>query len=196
MFYLNLKSKFRNFRIILTSKYIILINMNGFLKFKTNFYNIDINNNNLYINLNNYINILEKKTNMIDFFFKINQNNKKLLNFSNIYLLNIFNNIYTLEFFNNICLNIKGIGYKFSLENKKLIIRVGYSHYIIYNLKNYIYYFLKNNTCIILYSNNKYNLKKIAAFIKSYKKINLYKENGIFYNNELLIFKQKEKRKI
>ena len=58
-----------------------------------------------------------------------------------------------------------------------------------------VYFLIKNPTCLVLYSNNKFNIKKIAAFIKLYKKSNLYKGTGIFYDNEFITLKKKNNNK-
>ena len=42
-----------------------------------------------------------------------------------------------------ITLNLKGIGYKFVIENNILKIRVGYSHYINYFMDKDVYFLIK-----------------------------------------------------
>ena len=92
-------------------------------------------------------------------------------------------------------INLKGIGYKFVIEDNMLKIRVGYSHYINYAMNPDIYFVIKNPTSLTFYSNSKLNIKKIAAFIKLYKKTNLYKGTGIFYDNEFINLKKKNNNK-
>lgn len=50
-------NNYKNFRLVLTDKYLIIITKNGIIKFTTNFYNLYINNNNLYFDFYN-INVL------------------------------------------------------------------------------------------------------------------------------------------
>ena len=57
-------NKFKNIRIILTNKYVIIINKNGIIKFNTNFFNMFIKDNNLYLNLLKYKNVLVKLFNI------------------------------------------------------------------------------------------------------------------------------------
>lgn len=195
--YLLRLNNYKNLRIVLTNKYLIIITKNGIIKFQTNFYNLYITNNNLYFDFSHYKNI---DSNIKYYFFnKLYLQNLKITNsFLNYYLnyLNSFyNNLYYILYNYTITLNLKGIGYKFVIENNILKIRVGYSHYINYFMDKDVYFLIKNPTCLVLYSNNKFNIKKIAAFIKLYKKSNLYKGTGIFYDNEFITLKKKNNNK-
>ena len=194
--YLLRLNNYKNLRIILTNKYLIIITKNGIIKFQTNFYNLYITNNNLYFDFSQYKNI---DLNIKYYFLnKLYLQNLKITNsFLNYYLnyLNSFyNNLYYMLYNYTITLNLKGIGYKFVIENNILKIRVGYSHYINYFMDKDVYFLIKNPTCLVLYSNNKFNIK-IAAFIKLYKKSNLYKGTGIFYDNEFITLKKKNNNK-
>lgn len=195
--YLLRLNNYKNLRIILTNKYLIIITKNGIIKFQTNFYNLYITNNNLYFDFSQYKNI---DLNIKYYFLnKLYLQNLKITNsFLNYYLnyLNSFyNNLYYMLYNYTITLNLKGIGYKFVIENNILKIRVGYSHYINYFMDKDVYFLIKNPTCLVLYSNNKFNIKKIAAFTKLYKKSNLYKGTGIFYDNEFITLKKKNNNK-
>lgn len=52
--YLLRLNNYKNLRIILTNKYLIIITKNGIIKFQTNFYNLYITNNNLYFDFSQY----------------------------------------------------------------------------------------------------------------------------------------------
>ena len=52
--YLLRLNNYKNLRIILTNKYLIIITKNGIIKFQTNFYNLYITNNNLYFDFSKY----------------------------------------------------------------------------------------------------------------------------------------------
>ena len=188
-------NKYKNLRILLTNKYLIIVNQNGIIKFKTNFYNIFIDSINkiFYFDLNNYKNI---DSNLKYFFINKlylinNYSSVFLLNYSLNYLNLLFNNLYYNYYNYTLTINLKGIGYKFVIEDNMLKIRVGYSHYINYAMNPDIYFVIKNPTSLTFYSNSKLNIKKIAAFIKLYKKTNLYKGTGIFYDNEFINLKKK-----
>ena len=196
MFLLKLNN-YKNLRIILTNKYLIIITRNGIIKFQTNFYNLHITNNNLYFDFAQYKNIDSN----IKYYFlnRLYLQNFKItnsfLNYYSNYLNSFYNNLYYMLYNYTVTLNLKGIGYKFVIENNILKIRVGYSHYINYFMDKDVYFLIKNPTCLVLYSNNKFNIKKIAAFIKLYKKSNLYKGTGIFYDNEFITLKKKNNNK-
>jgi len=196
--YLIKLNKYKNLRIVLTNKYLIIITKNGVLKFRTNFYNLYISSqtNYLYFDFNQYSNI---DTNLKFYFinklylqnYKINFNLNYYLN----YLNSFYNNLYYSFYNYTSIINLKGIGYKFVIEKNILKIRIGYSHYINYTMDQDVYFLVKNPTCLVLYSNNKFNIKKIISFIKLYKKSNLYKGTGIFYDNEFITLKKKNNNK-
>ncbi len=191
-------NKFKNIRIILTNKYVIIINKNGIIKFNTNFFNMFIKDNNLYLNLLKYKNIYNNlNLYYINKFYLYNfeKSNKKLLNYYNIYLATLYYGIYYLVYNYNLTIILKGVGYKFIIENNILKIRVGYSHYIQYYIDPDVYMMIKNPTTLCLYSNNKIILTKIAARLKLYKKTNYYKGTGIFYSDEFITLKKKNNSK-
>lgn len=191
-------NKFKNIRIILTNKYVIIINKNGIIKFNTNFFNMFIKDNNLYLNLLKYKNIYNNlNLYYINKFYLYNfeKSNKKLLNYYNIYLATLYYGIYYLVYNYNLTIILKGVGYKFIIENNILKIRVGYSHYIQYSIDPDVYMMIKNPTTLCLYSNNKIILTKIAARLKLYKKTNYYKGTGIFYSDEFITLKKKNNSK-
>lgn len=190
-------NNYKNFRLLLTNKYLIIITKNGIIKFTTNFYNLYISNNNLYFDFFQYKSIDSN----IKYYF-LNKLYLQTYKFNNIflnyylnYLNSFYNNLYYMLYTYTITLNLKGIGYKFVIENNNLKIRVGYSHYIIYPMDKDIYFLVKNPTCLVLYSNSKFCVKQITAFLKLYKKSNLYKGTGIFYDNEFITLKKKNNNK-
>lgn len=198
MFFLDLQ-RFKNLHIILTNKYLICITKNGIINLYTNFFNIFVENNKLYCNFNNY---RFNKKNIFLFFinknllFTDNYISNKLLNYYSNYIFSIFNTLYYLQYNSITIINLNGIGYKFVLDNKFLKMRVGYSHFIQYRKIPQIYFNLLNPTKLVLYSNSKFLINKIVSEIKSYKKINLYKGTGIFYENEFIILKKKNNNKM
>nr|APC25112.1 ribosomal protein L6 [Blastocystis sp. subtype 8] len=175
MFYFQL-SNYKNFRIILTTKYLILITQNGILKFTTNIFQLYITRKQILINL-----------------YKLNQ--QFYLKFYKNYLKDFYQAFYFMQFLPTMTLTIKGVGYKFILENELLKIRIGYSHFIEYSLPFNVYITLISPTTLICYSNNLLFLTQFLAFIKHQKKLNIYKGTGIFYSNEILRLKKKNTNK-
>ena len=196
MFKLNLNI-FKNSRILVTNKFIIFITKNGILKFNTNFFNLILYNNILYFNLYKTKNL---KNNLMPLFINpiafnsFYMSTKEKCYYLN-YLYNFYTSLYTLNFPYSLTLNLKGIGYKFVVENQVLKLRVGYSHFLTYNVQPEIFLKLVNPTTLTLYSNNKLILTQFASFLKLQKKTNLYKGTGIFYINECIILKKKNNNK-
>lgn len=174
MFYLQL-NKYKNFRLVLTTKYLILITQNGIIKFTTNMFNIYIKRQQLFVNL-----------------YKMEQ---CYLKFFRNYLKDFYQAFYFMQFLPTMTLTVKGVGYKFVIDNQLLKIRIGYSHFVEYSLPFDVYISLLNSTTLVCYSNNFVLLTNILAFVKHQKKLNLYKGTGIFYSNELLKLKKKNTNK-
>lgn len=192
LYVLNLDN-YKNLRFVLTNKYLIFINKNGILKFNINFFNIYVKLNKLYIDLNNY----KFFNRNLELFFVnkylllSNNKNVNLKKYSANFLTLLYINFYYLVYPFSLTINLKGVGFKFIIEDNILKLRIGFSHLIFYKLDPDIYFVLKSPTVLILYSNNYYNLKKVASVLKSYKKVNLYKGTGIFYDDEFIILKKK-----
>lgn len=189
-------NKFKNLRIILTHKYLILITKNGIINLNTNFYNIFIEKNLLFCNFTLYNFI---KNNLELYYYNNNylfmNNNSKFLNYYLNYINSLYNILYNLYYNYTLTITLKGIGYKFLLEKDYLKIRVGYSHFINYPVNKNVLFLIKNPTTLVLYGNNKFLINKIAADIKLCKKINLYKGTGVFYDNEYIVLKKKNNNK-
>ncbi len=118
-----------------------------------------------------------------------------LLNYYKNYLITLYNNLYYLNYNYNFTIILKGVGYKFVDDNNFIKIRIGYSHFIEYKKDFDIYFVIKNPTTLTLYSNNKFLSKKILSNLKLYKKPNLYKGTGVFYEDEIIILKKKNNNK-
>lgn len=110
----------------------------------------------------------------------------------------LFNNyIKGVLFFFDKSLVLKGIGYKFEIESNKniLIINVGYSHPVSFNIPNDVFIELVNNTEIRVKGISKHRVGQIAANIRSKKVPDNYKGNGIRYKNEIINLKVSKKTK-
>lgn len=175
MFYLQL-NKYKNFRLVLTTKYLILITQNGILKFTTNIFDIYIIRKQLFVNL-----------------YKMKQ--LCYLKFFRNYLKDFYQAFYFMQSLPTMTLTVKGVGYKFVIDNQLLKIRIGYSHFVEYLLPFDVYSVLLNSTTLVCYSNNLLLLTRFLALIKHQKKLNLYKGTGIFYSNEFVKLKKKNTNK-
>nr|YP_009391291.1 ribosomal protein L6 [Dipterocladia arabiensis]ARW59435.1 ribosomal protein L6 [Dipterocladia arabiensis] len=79
---------------------------------------------------------------------------------------------------------INGVGYRSQMNNKTLILNVGYSHPIEINTPKDIEIKVENNTEIYIKGINKETVGQIAAKIRSIRPPEPYKGKGIKYINE------------
>jgi len=85
-------------------------------------------------------------------------------------------------------LEINGVGYKASLSGKKLILNVGYSHPVEFELPAGIEAKVEGNV-ITISGINKQQVGEIAANIRKIRKPEPYKGKGIKYIDEVIIRK-------
>jgi large subunit ribosomal protein L6 len=88
------------------------------------------------------------------------------------------------EGFNKI-LEIEGVGYKAALEGKTLVLSLGYSHPIRFELPEGISAVVEKNT-VTISGNDKQAVGQAAAKIRSYRKPEPYKGKGIHYRGEVI----------
>ncbi|KAK8802173.1 hypothetical protein WA158_002595 [Blastocystis sp. Blastoise] len=181
--------------ILLTDKYIIFIGPSGLIKKTNNFFNIQFKDKNLILNTTNYNNLYKHLTKSIQYDKKnitllplqYTNNNYVQKEGLNIYLKELNKNIQGV--INNYSINLKlnGIGFKYIIkDNKNLLLRLGYSHYINYIIPNNIYIQTINETELMLISNDYNLLHKTASNIRNFKKPDFYKGNGTLHNNSII----------
>jgi large subunit ribosomal protein L6 len=78
-----------------------------------------------------------------------------------------------------IYLKILGIGYRAHLEKNTLLLKLGFSHDILYNIPQSIKIFLLDPTLICLFGVDKNQITQIARNLKDLKKPSVYKGKGI-----------------
>lgn len=86
-------------------------------------------------------------------------------------------------------LNAKGVGYKFQLSGNSLIVNVGYSHPIEFNVPDNIKASVEANTKLILSSPDKEALGLFASRVRKVRPPEPYKGKGIMYENEVILRK-------
>jgi large subunit ribosomal protein L6 len=91
-------------------------------------------------------------------------------------------------------LKILGIGYRASLINDNLLLKLGYSHDIIYRIPPSIKLFLVDPTVICLFGLDKNQITQIASKIRSLRPPSVYKGKGIRLINEKILLKQGKKK--
>ena len=87
-------------------------------------------------------------------------------------------------------LEIQGIGYKAALQGKNLVLTLGYSHDINYEIEDGITVEVPNPTTIIVSGIDKQRVGEVSAVIRSYRKPEPYKGKGIRYKGEFVPHKE------
>ena len=89
---------------------------------------------------------------------------------------------------------IIGIGYRASLNNDILLLKLGYSHDLLYRIPPSIKLFLVDPTVICLFGVDKNQITQIAAKIRGFRPPSAYKGKGIRLVNENILVKQGKKK--
>ena len=90
---------------------------------------------------------------------------------------------------------LKGIGFKFEINQNFLTLKLGYSHLIIIEIPIEIKLIVTKSIYLILSSFDYQKLTQFISFIKKKKKIDSYKGKGILYQNEIIKLKEGKKKK-
>lgn len=88
-----------------------------------------------------------------------------------------------------IYLKITGIGYRASLEKNSLLLKLGYSHDIIYNIPTSVKIFLLDPTSICIFGVDKNQVTQIASNLRSLRKPSVYRGKGIKLLTEKIYLK-------
>ncbi|MCX7955726.1 MAG: 50S ribosomal protein L6 [Patescibacteria group bacterium] len=136
---------------------------------------------------------VEKKDNLI--FLKRLKEDKKSKSLHGLYRQLINNAIIGVSKKWEKQLKIVGTGYNAKIENGNLVLKLGYSHPIIFKKVEGIDFEVKDNTIIIVSGCDKQKVGEIAYQIKILKKPDVYKGKGIKYVDEKLRIKPGKKAK-
>ena len=92
-------------------------------------------------------------------------------------------------------LEIKGIGYKFELNKSNLLlITIGLSHNIVVKKPTSVSFLISKNK-LKIFGFNLNQVSQLAARIKLFKKLDLYKGKGVRALGDVIILKQGKKKK-
>ena len=83
-------------------------------------------------------------------------------------------------------LNLVGVGYRVQVSGQKLVLNLGFSHAIEYELPTGISAKVEENTQILLEGFDKQALGQTAAEIRSYRPPEPYKGKGVKYSDEVI----------
>jgi large subunit ribosomal protein L6 len=86
-------------------------------------------------------------------------------------------------------LELSGVGYRAALQGKKLVLTLGYSHPVEYELPASIEIEVPTATKIIIRGADKEEVGRVAAKIRSFRKPESYKGKGIRYEGEKIRLK-------
>jgi len=89
---------------------------------------------------------------------------------------------------------IRGMGFKASILNSILILKVGFSHNLLYHVENVIQIIFKNKQFFIIRSRCFFSLLRLVYFFKELNKRNCYKKKGIFFKGFFFSHKLSNKK--
>lgn len=91
-------------------------------------------------------------------------------------------------------LTIIGVGYRAQVQGQKLNLTLGFSHPVVYEVREGIKIETPSNTEIIVSGIDKQKVGQVAAEIRAYRKPEPYKGKGIRYSDEHVLRKQAKKK--
>ena len=93
-------------------------------------------------------------------------------------------------------LRVRGVGYRFQILSKKLIINVGYSHNLQIKLPvKHKFVLNKKSTFLRVKSSNLAKLSNFLAFVRNLRQPDVYKGKGIRYRKDPIRLKEGKKKK-
>lgn len=135
--------------------------------------------------------VLSNKT----MYIKLNEYSKDAHRLQGLYRSLIYNAIIGLQEGYTVELNLIGIGYKASVENDIIQLRVGFTHLINIKIPADINCNISTLTHITLKSANKESVTNFAAKIRSIRPPEPYKGKGILYEGEKIKLKPGKSKK-
>jgi len=91
-------------------------------------------------------------------------------------------------------LEIKGVGYRANLQGKKLVLSVGFSHDVEYEIPDGVKCEVEKQTAITITGIDKQLVGQVAAKIRGFKPPEPYKGKGIRYKDEFVLIKEGKKK--
>ena len=119
----------------------------------------------------------------------LKEKNKKTRALYGLYRTLIKNMIIGVSEQFSLILNLKGVGYRATVQGKELVLNLGYSHPVKIEIPENISVEVVKNTTINLKSCDKEALGLFAANIRIWRKPEPYKGKGILYKDERIIRK-------
>ena len=159
--------------------------------------NVDINYNNseivvkgqfgtLQTKIPNVINIIQNESTLS---VSLNEQTRNVRALHGLYRTLINNMVIGVSEQFTIVLILKGVGYRAAVQDKEIILNLGYSHPVKIQIPENISVEVTQNTTITLKSCNKEHLGLFASNIRSWRQPEPYKGKGILYENEQIVRK-------
>lgn len=90
---------------------------------------------------------------------------------------------------------LEGVGYKFQIDNQKVILLVGFSHNVIIDIPKNLEIKLESPTKLLISGIDKEQVGLFSAKIRNIKPPEPYKGKGIRYENEIIKYKAGKTKK-
>ncbi|MFO1154896.1 MAG: 50S ribosomal protein L6 [Rhodospirillales bacterium] len=91
-------------------------------------------------------------------------------------------------------LDITGVGYRAQLQGKQLVLQLGYSHEVRYDIPDGVKIECPDQTHIVVSGVDKQLVGQVAAEVRSFRPVEPYKGKGIKYDNETVVRKEGKKK--
>jgi large subunit ribosomal protein L6 len=91
-------------------------------------------------------------------------------------------------------LELRGVGYRASMEGKRLNLVLGFSHPIVYEIPEGITVETPSQTEVIVKGNDKQKVGQVAAEIRRFRPPEPYKGKGVRYVDERVVIKEAKKK--
>jgi hypothetical protein len=82
-------------------------------------------------------------------------------------------------------LQLKGMGFKILVLGKHFFFKLGFSHKIIFIIKNSFHFFYERRQLLTIESRSLYRVKVITQKLQLLRKLNNYKKKGIYFKGYL-----------
>ncbi|MFO1127037.1 MAG: 50S ribosomal protein L6 [Rhodospirillales bacterium] len=91
-------------------------------------------------------------------------------------------------------LDITGVGYRAQLQGKQLVLQLGYSHEVRYDIPDGVKIECPDQTHVVVSGVDKQLVGQVAAEIRAFRPVEPYKGKGIKYDNEVVVRKEGKKK--
>lgn len=91
-------------------------------------------------------------------------------------------------------LEINGVGYRADVQGRKLTLKLGYSHDVVYDIPEGVNIVAEKPTILVVSGSDRQQVGQVAAEIRSFRGPEPYKGKGIKYDTETLVRKEGKKK--